>query len=98
MAEADWSPPASSSAKRWERPDFDFRDLKTRVCCRGELASRRQIDHTLELKPPVSSSSMRMAVGQAFFLSDRAAFLIKPAGGQCREGFTGLGEDSARAR
>jgi len=45
MAEADWSPPASGSAKTWERPDFDFRELKARVCCRGKLASLRQIDH-----------------------------------------------------
>jgi hypothetical protein len=32
------------------------------------------------------------------FLSDRAVFVIKPAGGQGREGFTGVGEDRGRAR
>jgi hypothetical protein len=32
------------------------------------------------------------------FLNDQAVFVIKPAGGQGCEGFTGIGEDRGRAR
>jgi hypothetical protein len=41
---------------------------------------------------------MRMAEVQAFFLGDRAAFVIKPAGGDCRERFTRIGQDRGGAR
>ena len=61
-------------------------------------AKKHAVRRASALQAKVGSVTSEIYKTNPIFLSDWAVFVIKPAGGQCRERFTGVGEDGGRAR